>query len=143
MYSRRSKSKSYSTGNTIINLIIFVAFILVLFWLARSVFTILSWLAPFMLIVALILDYKVVLNYIKTLWRWLRYKTLIGVVAVLFTIFGFPLVSAYLLVRAIASRQSRKSFGDNSPPHEFIDYEEIEEEILDLPDLNRAKEELN
>ena len=131
-------NSSYNLGNTLVSLIIFAAVFLVIVWAAQGVFTILSWLAPVMLILTLLLDYKVVVNYVKTIWLWLKHKTIFGVLAVIFTILGFPLVTAFLLIRAFLSRSKKRSVkeAERREKGEFISYEELDDK-LELPDFEK------
>jgi predicted membrane protein len=133
-------NRSFNLGNTLVSLIIFAAVFLVIVWVAQGVFTILSWLAPIMLIITLLLDYKVVVNYLKTLWLWLRHKTLFGILAVIFTILGFPLVTAFLLFRAFLSRSKKRSRKEEERRQkgEFIEYEELDD-TLELPDFQKEE----
>ena len=53
--------------NSISSILILVLLFVGLFFVAKSIFTILSWVAPIMLIATLIIDHKVVLGYGKWL----------------------------------------------------------------------------
>lgn len=101
------------------------------FYIAKGVFTILSWVAPVLLIIALILNYKVVLNYGKWLIKLLTTNTLYGVVMCLVTIFGFPLVTAWLCFKAVLSYKLKQQSGNDNRDDEqgYIDYEEVDSEI--------------
>lgn len=120
----------------IFGLIMMVLFFILLFYIARGIFTILTWLAPVMLIITLILDYKVVTGYLKWVWKKLQTDTLFGLVMVLVTIFGFPIVSGYLLFKAYMKKQlkDRVQQRDNA---EYAEYEiiEPEEETIELREL--------
>lgn len=89
-----------------------------------------------MLIITLILDYKVVTGYLKWVWKKLQTDTLFGLVMVLVTIFGFPIVSGYLLFKAYMKKQlkDRVQQRDNA---EYAEYEiiEPEEETIELREL--------
>ena len=112
-----------------------------IFWLARSIFQILAWLAPFMLLAAAIINYKVIFDYVRTLVGWLRTNTVFGIVAIVLSILGFPFVSLFLLLRAYSSKFGKGRKQPVQKPGEYIRFEEVDEEPLELPD--RQKEKLN
>lgn len=100
------------------------------FYIAKGLFTILSWVAPALLVVALILNYKVVLNYGKWLINLLTTNTLFGIVMCLVTIFGFPVVTAWLCFKAILTYRMKQRVKENQQDKEgYIDYEEVDSEI--------------
>lgn len=115
----------------IITVAIIAAVLYVGFYVARSVFYILSWMAPVLLVIALILDYKVVLNYGKWLIKLLTSNTLYGIIICLLTIFFFPVVAGWLCFKAVLSWQLKKKFPQNKPSglDEYAEYEEVDSEI--------------
>lgn len=127
-------------GGLLILALVFVA----LFMLARFVFRILAFLSPALLIAALILDYKVVLGYGKWLLSLIRSNPLAGIAAIVLTIFGFPLVAAFLAGKALLSRNVKKAREEQQKGirGEYIDFEEVDEEpTLQLPELSPVKPE--
>ncbi len=126
-----------STGS-ITGVILMVFFLIALFYLARFVFQILYFLAPVMLIATLIIDYKVVLGYLKWIGRNLKSNPLLGVGAILLSVFAFPLVAAFLLGKALLKRKVNQVQEDIEKEREgeFVEFEEIvDEPPLRLPDL--------
>ncbi|MBK8501451.1 MAG: hypothetical protein IPL46_04150 [Saprospiraceae bacterium] len=71
--------KRYNSSNAIVGILFMVVVLFILFWLAKSVFTILAWLAPALFVAALIIDYRSVLNYGKWLVNQLKNNTLNGI----------------------------------------------------------------
>ena len=140
MFNRRESPGS--PINPIIGLLIVVLFVVALFMLARFVFTILSWLAPIMIIAALILDYKVVLGYGKWLIDLVKSNALMGIGAIILTVLGFPVVAAFLAGKALLKRNLRKAREEDTGKleGEYIDFEELEEKPLKLPELDRMKQ---
>ncbi len=112
----------------IIGLVVYVGF-----YVAKGIFAILSWLSPLLLIIALLVNYKVVLNYGKWLINKLTTNTLYGILMCLVTIFLFPLVAAWLCFKAVLSRQVEKTInevgGRQTELDEYVDYEEVDSEI--------------
>lgn len=97
----QNKFRYFNTGsNSIVGLIFIVIFFIALFYLAKGVFTLLSWAAPVFLLLALIINYRVVFGYIKWIWETLTTNVLRGIVLVLLTVFGFPFVAIYLFMKA-------------------------------------------
>jgi len=125
--------------------ILFLVLIFVgLYFVAKSVFWVLSWLAPVFLILTLIIDYKVVINYGKWILKMLKSNILMGIGAVLLTVFGFPVVSGFLFGKALLSKKIKETLGqfeekaNPNPKDEFVAYEEIKEDVVmeDPLDLN-------
>ncbi len=127
-----AKQKQFKFGGTnpLIILIGIVIVIGLLFWVAKKVLSLLAWAAPVFLLVALIVNYRVVLGYGRWLIDTLKSNLVFGLVATLFTIMGFPLVAIYLLLRALAS----KGIGSGKK-ESFSEYEEVDEDFLDISEI--------
>ena len=124
----------------IFSILLFVLFFVALFFLARVVFEILSYAAPVMLIAALIIDYKVVTGYLQWIGGLFRRNVLYGIGATLLSILGFPVVSAFLLGKALFKRKVKQVRNDMEERRqgEFVEYEELESdipEVLELPEM--------
>lgn len=111
-----------------------------LYFVAKSVFTILSWVAPVLLILAAIFDYRTIIDYGKWLWNLLRKDILMGIGAVVLTVVGFPVIAGFLFAKALF----RKKVGEmeknmqTEKNGQFVDYEEVESttyEPLELPQI--------
>ncbi len=116
-----------------------------LFFLAKGIFNILAWLAPILLIITAVIDYKVILNYGKWLLNLLRKDALMGIGGILLTVFGFPIIAGFLFGKALLYRKVKKinQTIEDEKMGEFIEYEEIHEEkppTLELPSLKKEKE---
>lgn len=133
IYRKESKDPITSIGA----LLIMVAFMIGLFIVARFVFRILAFLSPALLIAALILDYRTVVGYGRWLVNLLRRNLLMGVGAILLTVVGFPLVAAFLAGKALLMRNTRAAKKDRETrlEGEFVEFEEIDDEIVELPRL--------
>jgi hypothetical protein len=123
--------------NPLWSILMGVFFLVVLFFLARFIFRILYFLSPIFLIAALIIDYKVVLNYGKWLVKMVKQNPIMGIGAIVLSIFGFPLVSVYLLGRALFNKRIKdvEQEFEKRTKGEMVDFEEIDSEPLRLREL--------
>lgn len=137
-------------GQILISALVMVGFFIALFWIARGLFTILTYAAPFLLIGALIINYKVVTGYAKWLWTTLNRDPLMGLIYAVLSFIGFPILSAYLLFKAIAVNrigtfqdEVNQSIGHGERTVD-AEYEILEDEPLEMnrPDDVRRYEEL-
>ncbi len=130
--------------NPLYALLVLVAIFLGLYWIAKGVFTILSWAFPVMIIAAAVINYKVILGYGKWILETLKKNPIAGILAVLFSLLAYPLVGMFLLFKAIVSKKINTL--DNNPPAqgEYIKYEDVEEEdFLDLKELKKAQQKVD
>lgn len=139
MFFIRLNNKKSDPINTIISLIMLVVVFMLIFFVARGVFRLLTWMAPFLFIATLILDYKVILSYGKYLLRTLERNVIWGIVMTVLTVIGFPLVIAFLFGKALLFRRVKtvEKEMEEEKTGEYIPYEEVdeEEEFLDLPEF--------
>jgi len=121
----------------------------VLFYLAKGIFTILAWVAPVLLLVTLIINHNVVVNYGKWIlnqYRQQNWPVALGATAL--TVLAFPFVSLFLFGKAMIMKKITEAFpgaGEQAAQHkkedDFVEYEEIVEEPLELPDLPKEQQE--
>lgn len=128
--------------NGIIGFAFMVLIFVALFFLAKGIFTILSWVAPVLIIGALLINYKTVLNFIKYMWALLKRNPLGGILGIILSVVGFPILSGFLFGKAILDRKVKKLSDEYQARREgeFVEYEEIirEESDLDLPPLEKT-----
>lgn len=117
-------------------IIVVVLILFGLYYLVSGIFWLLYQIAPLLLIGALILNYRVVVNFVKYLWKTLGDNPLFGIVMIIFSIFAYPLVFAYLLAKAYTSRGRV----EQTQP-EFDEYEDLSDDALDLEDLEKSNRE--
>lgn len=128
----------------IIGLAVMIFIVFILFQVVKSVISIMYFLGPILLIIALVLNYKVVLAYIKWLGKMIKTDTVRGLIYSALSIVGYPFVSAWLFFKAFL--QYRFKRGEKSKEREkekeFVAYEEVEDEtdFLELPDLEAPKQ---
>jgi len=130
-----------NNNNPLWSVLIGVFALVALYFIARFIFRILYFLAPLFLIAALILDYKVVVNYGKWLVKLFKQNLIVGIGASLLTVFGFPLVSAYLAGRAFFNYRIKQveKIHQQETDGEIVDFEELNSEPLTLPELEKEK----
>ena len=120
--------------------------LIALFWLAKGVFFILNIIAPFLLIITLILNYKVVLGYGTWLLELIKRDLLLGILAAIGTVFFFPVVSAYLFGKMLLLRKVNKMKNEFNAQNtfyqneEFTSYEEVEEITPNILKLSKTAE---
>jgi len=138
------KQVKFNPVSAILGVLFLMVGIFALLWVAKSIFTILAWIAPLLLIATLIIDYRTVLNYGKWILNKLNENFLTGIIYSLLTIFGFPVVSLFLFGKALLSRKIRSIEQNIHEEQEgqYADFEIVDEEpiILDLPQIERRKE---
>jgi len=134
--------KSFQTSNnnpfsSIIGVVLGILFLLGLFFVARFIFTILYYLSPVMLIAALIIDYKSVTGYGKWLMDKVKTNPLLGIGGILLTVLAFPLVSLFLLGKALFKKKVREveQEVERQREGEYVDFEELDSEPMDLKRL--------
>ena len=127
--------------NPIVALLGLAMIIVVLFWIAKGVLRLLSLAAPLLFIATLIINYRVVLGYGKWLLDLLKRNVLFGLLAVVFSVIGFPLVTLFLFVRALSSKD--KSDRLDLKKGEYIRYEEVNEDFLDISELQERNKKID
>ncbi len=125
-------------------LIILAIFFTILFFVARGVFWLLSWVAPVLLLITLIIDYKIVTNFLKFVWKLLQENPLMGIVALLLIFFGYPVIAGFLFFKAITKRSLQKAVSRmEKERNTYTEYEEVNDDddsFLELPPLKNKKE---
>lgn len=130
--------------NGIVGFAVMVMIFIALFFLAKGLFTVLSWIAPVLIAGALIINYKTVLNFIKFMWALLKRNPLGGILGIVLSVIGFPILSGVLFGKAILDRKV-KSLSESfqaKKDGEFVEFEEIirddEDTELRLPRMERS-----
>ncbi|MBI1225817.1 MAG: hypothetical protein GC192_11320 [Bacteroidetes bacterium] len=128
----------------ITGVLILVAFLVAMYFIVKGMLIVLAIAAPLMLIATLIIDRSVVINYVKWIGSTLKSNPLLGVGAILFTIFGYMFVFPFLFGKAILKKKFKdaKQQYENRTQGELVDFEEIEskpsrEKPLDLPKIKQ------
>lgn len=140
---QRNKRIDVNPFNSIGSILTLVLVLVGLYFVAKGLFTILSWLAPVLLIIALVLNHKVVLNYGKWLIELVQKNIIMGIAAILLTVVGFPVIAGFLAIKAYLYRKVDGAIkeAEEQRAGEFIEYEEIDDDFdeppLELPDFEK------
>jgi hypothetical protein len=154
------KAYSFKDGqnpfNSLISLLILIGVMALLFFAVKGLFSILYLVAPILLIVTLIINYKVVANYAISLFETFKTDILMGMLKVAFTFLCYPIVIGWLFVKALLYRKvekirqeldSQMGTFEREKKEQFIDFEELSSKTAkDAPEkptiigLPKAKE---
>jgi len=136
-------------SSSISGLIIGALALVLLFVVANGIYRILSFLSPFLLIAAIILNYKIVLDFGKSVLGLLKRDTLMGIGAIVGIVLFFPVISAFLFGKVLLYRkldsltnESMKEFPMQRNEKEFVDFEEIESNTSPSSEAEKPKIEL-
>jgi hypothetical protein len=124
-------SKGQRFSERFIGSLIFLVFIAILFYLFFQLYKFLWLASPVFLIIAFILEPKVVFAYFKNIWLQIRHNLLAGLVNTLVNVIGFPFVSIGLIFKAwvykkfgsLNQQRQENNFEEKYTPFEEIDFE--------------------
>ena len=131
--------------NGIIGFLFMIGVIVLIFFIAKGIFKLLYFAAPVLFLLALIINYRTVVNFFRWLFGLFRKSILTGIIAVVLAIVGYPVVSGILFGKAILDRKLRKLQQAHQAQRqgEFVEYEEVIkpelERPLDLPPMEKPK----
>ena len=114
-----------------------IFFFIALFWFMQFLFNLLWMALPVIIIATVIIDYKVILNYFSWVGRLFRSNWLAGLLVGVLTMVGAPIVASFLLGKALLKKKVNKIHDEikRREEDEFVNYEEIESETLELPQI--------
>lgn len=121
----------------------FIAFMVALFYLAKGVFWILSFVAPILFIVTFFINRQVIFDYAKSLIKLTKTNPFMGIAGIVLSFVAFPLVSAFLFGKAMLLKKvgSLRENLRTKEDEKFTEYEEVEEDDpLVLDDLEPLDE---
>jgi hypothetical protein len=130
-YAFTNDMKRPTTGQVVRNILVLLLVLAALFFIARGIFRLLVWVAPVLFILTLFIRFRVVSNFVKTLYRLVRRKPLVGIAAIVLTVFAFPLVAVFLFGQAVFSKKlddARKEYEQHTIGEE-TEYEEMGSEL--------------
>jgi len=119
--------RSYNKTNSWLGIIIVIAIVFVVFFIIQNLYKLLGALIPVFLVLTLILDYRVLVKFGIVLYELLRYRTLLGIIAVVFTLAGLPFVAAALFFNAFMNFRTKRKNKKG-----FTKYEEIQDGTTDM-----------
>lgn len=137
--SFRVGGNSNNPFGSIISLLIIIGVFILLFFMVTGFIKLLYLVAPVLLIATLLINYKLVADYVKGIFETFRTDIIFGVVKVLFTVILYPFVIGWLFAKAMFFRKVTKLQKDmaqqmgalNQKPQntQYADYEEISSDL--------------
>ena len=126
--------------NSISSILVLVLGFVLLYFVAKGIFTILAWIAPVLLILTAIFDYRTIIDYGKWIVNLLGRNPLMGIGAIIMTVIGFPVIAGFLFVKALFRKKVNELEKNIQMEREgqFVDYEEVDSqpiEPLELPSM--------
>lgn len=130
-------------GFPIGGLILLGVVLLGLFFVANLIFKLLYFIAPVLLIITLIVDYKVLTNFFKWIGALFSKNMLLGLAAGLASVAFYPVTIGILFGRAMFNRkinQVRKEYEEETMQRDgqYVDFEEVPEQPMELPRLEQV-----
>ena len=139
--NQRKQPKGFGGG--ILGIVMILGTVMLGWFLFKGIYNILYFIAPVLFIATLFMKRSVFVDYAKFIGGVFRENAGKGLLYGLGTFIGFPLVLAYLFVKALTMYQFEKKFGKKEP--KFAEYEEVEEQkvededFLELPEIEKAE----
>lgn len=135
---KMSFSSSRNPLGFLVPLIILTLFFTALFFIAKSIFIGLAYASPVLILLTLLIDWRVVSEYIQFIWKLLKENSVVGLVMILLSVLGFPIVFGFLFFKALGRRSIKKTIEQIEKEQKtYTDYEEVEdiddETFLELP----------
>jgi hypothetical protein len=127
------------------SLLIMAGVMILIFVVARAFLKLLYFVAPVLIIVTAIINYKVILNYFKNIGNIFKKNPMMGIGAGLLSAFFYPVVIGFLFVQALLYRKADKIQKEvEQKKGEYVEYEELESHEIEsddlLEDLNRSQQ---
>jgi len=91
-------------GTTVIGIVIIAVFTLLMFYLLKGFWAFATFFAWGFILVAAVVNYKVIVDYVKRLFDLLKRNPLYGVGGIIFSVLLYPLVFFILMVRALGGK---------------------------------------
>lgn len=122
----------------IVGIVVGILFFFALFYFVQILFKILWFLLPVIVIATAVIDYKVILGYFGWIGKLFKNNALAGVAMSALTIIGAPVVALVLLGRALLRKKIKdvQTEVEQRQNGEFVEYEELDSETMDLPPLD-------
>jgi len=130
--------------NSLVGIVIAVAILAGLYFMVKGFFLILNIITPGLLLGAAILNWRVFPDYAKWIWKTLNANPIMGLIAILFTFFLYPVAAGYLFVKALFRYQSGKFIKNREERREseFVEFEEMDNRPvtpLELPRIEKTR----
>ncbi|CAH1001505.1 hypothetical protein LEM8419_02408 [Neolewinella maritima] len=119
---------------TALGIVVALVVLYVLFSIVGWIIALLYRLAPLALVAALIIDYKVVVNYVTGIKNLFQRNWVYGLAASALTVVLYPFVFLYFLGTALFKKKVREARreADVQRHGKWVDYEEVSNEPMDI-----------
>lgn len=123
--------------NSVFSILVFVGVLLLLYFAITGFVKLLYFVAPFLLVATLMINHRVVMDYVVDIADTFRSDILWGVLKVFFTILGYPFVIGWLFAKAMLFRRVQRIHKEmeqqmrQGGSAQFADYEEVSSDIVD------------
>lgn len=110
-------------------LLMLTAVIFIFYLIFKGLYVVLNYVTPVLLVLTLLIDWKVIWQFLLYLWQSLRQQLFFGIVLVALTIVAYPFVSGYLFFKAVLNlviRRKLKQMQQNAS--RFDAYTEVPQE---------------
>jgi hypothetical protein len=142
--SFRTGGNSNNPFGSIMSLLIFVAILAGLFFLVTGFVKLLYLVAPVLLIATMLINYRVVADYVTGVFDTFKTNVLLGVGKLLFSFFCYPFVIGWLFSKAMFYRKMNtlkqdmeQKMGQMNTAQSNTEYAEYEEIPTDNMDINK------
>jgi len=131
-YSYGGRNLNQFPGGGLGCLIFLVLLIVGGYYILQGLYYLLLWAAPALLVLALIINWRVFPDTIKSWLKTLESNPLSALLYLAFAVLVFPFFSLYIFLKAIGYRkmeQLRRQFGEAEKPREepgYVEFEELE-----------------
>jgi hypothetical protein len=144
----KSRVYSFGSGNGLIGLVGTILFFVAVYYVLKFSFIALYYAAPVLLGITLFINYKVVTDYLSSLWTRIQENPVAGVLNVVLSVLGAPVVILFLFGKALlfrrldkfqeqfnesvratqqADQQVNTSKRSINTTDDFVEYEEVKE----------------
>lgn len=117
------------------------------YFILKGLFTLLSWAAPVLFVLALIVNWRSVADTGKEFLALLERNPLAGLLTAALCVVGFPVLALYLFIKALGYNKLnnfKQQFGGerpNAPVDDFVEFEELESRPKPMPRTETIVEE--
>ena len=116
------------------------------YFILKGLFKLLYWASPVLFVLALVINWRAVVDTLKNWLKTMESNPLGGLLAAALAVLLFPVFALYLFVKALGYskiEQMQRGFGTNGPPaDEFVEFEELESTPKDSPQADIPMEPL-
>ncbi len=129
--------------NGIIGFVFMVVVFVIFIGVAKALFKFSLIIAAVLIVLALLINYRTVLGYLKFILSLLKRNVLGGVIGIVLRVIGFPILAGVLFGKSILDRKVKKIKAEyqTEKEGEFVEYEEViktnRETKLDLPPMEK------